>query len=93
MLYLVHVTFLENGSLCPEEFFQRIDAVWSMMEPSADSEGLPGASARERAGCCIADYQSIEQLAQDLSIMPGAGIGTLTIEALPVQSVQPSLNN
>jgi len=75
MQCLVFVKFLPGGSLSPEEFLSRINAQWSWFEEVRDNE-LP------RSALCITDYESIEQLTIDLSIMPGAGISN--VEVLPV---------
>ncbi len=88
MRYLVFVKFLPGGSLAPEEFFARINAQWYSLEDRHDSQ--PGKADSERmthaqsprSAICIADYESIEQLAIDLSIMPGAGISN--VEVMPV---------
>jgi len=78
MLCLVYVKFLPGGSLAPEEVITRLGARWQWVE-DADDVWSNGAV---RAGLCIAEYDSIEQLAIDLSVMPGAGIGN--IEVVPV---------
>jgi hypothetical protein len=39
-------------------------------------------SAKAGSAICIADYESLEQLTMDLSIMPGAGIAN--IEIVPI---------
>jgi hypothetical protein len=43
--------------------------------------------AQKRAGAgsaiCIADYESIEQLTLDLSVMPGAGIASIEVVPFP----------
>jgi hypothetical protein len=94
MRCLVFVKFLPGGSLAPEEFFARINAQWSWLEDMRDSN--PGKAIFEtgahtqypRSAICITDYDSIEQLSIDLSIMPGAGISN--IEVLPLsEEVEP----
>jgi len=87
MQCLVLVKFLPEGSLSPEEFFSRINARWSWLENTDDSE-LGKARVCEtgvrspRSAICIADYESIEQLAIDLATMPGAGISN--VEVVPI---------
>jgi hypothetical protein len=88
MRYLVFVKFLPGGSLAPEDFFARINAQWYSLENmrdrqlgKADSERMTHRQSPKSA-ICIADFESIEQLAIDLSIMPGAGISN--IEVVPV---------
>jgi hypothetical protein len=85
---LVLVKFLPGGSLPPEEFFIRINAQWSWLEDTNDTErrnaGIEGEihAQSPRTALCIAEYESIEQLAIDLSIMPGAGISS--VEVVPI---------
>ena len=94
MRCLVFGKFLPGGSLAPEEFFARINAQWSWLEDMRDVD--PGKAIFEtgahaqypRSAICITDYDSIEQLSIDLSIMPGAGISN--IEVLPLsEEVEP----
>lgn len=88
MQCLVFVRFLPGGSLPPGEFFSRINARWSRLEDTKDAEsdvagqGEPPRLQSPRSAICIADYDSIEQLAIDLAIMPGAGISN--VEVAPI---------
>jgi hypothetical protein len=88
MQCLVLVKFLPDGSISPEEFFTRIKARWYWLEDiqnnNPEEKGLSKTVRIKtaRSAMCIADYESIEQLAIDLSIMPGAGISE--VEVLPV---------
>ena len=88
MRCLVHVKFLPGGSLSPQEFFTRINAQWSFLEDQDNSEsrtGGPQTTTRRqsaRSAMCLADYDSVEQLALDLAIMPGAGLSA--VEVVPV---------
>ena len=88
MRCLVYVKFLPGGSLSPHEFFTRINAQWSFLEDPDTSESSPGgpqtATRRPsaRSAMCVADYDSVEQLAIDLAIMPGAGLSA--VEVVPV---------
>ena len=88
MRCLVLVKFLPGGSIAPGEFFARINAQWGCLEERRDSESQQAdfkkiAQAQSpRSAICIAEYESIEQLSLDLSIMPGAGI--FNVEVLPV---------
>jgi hypothetical protein len=84
MRCLVSVKFLPDGSLPPEEFFARINAQWNWYEDT-DSEGNSIQGARSAVG--IADYDSLEQLAMDLAIMPGAGIYDITVYPLATQEM------
>jgi hypothetical protein len=84
---LVLVKFLPEGSLSPEEFFTRINARWSWIESTNDTdlERTCFSRANDRSpksAICIADYESIQQLALDLAIMPGAGISN--VEVVPI---------
>jgi hypothetical protein len=87
MRCLVFVKFFPGGSLPPEEFFTRINAQWSHLE---DTQGMeldntlekPDRERLPKSAICIADYDSIEQLAMDLAIMPGAGISN--VEVVPI---------
>lgn len=79
--------FLPGGSLPPEEFFTRINAQWSHLEDIEDMESENALEKTTRvqspkSAICIADYDSIEQLAMDLAIMPGAGISN--VEVVPI---------
>ena len=80
MRCLVFVKFLPGGSLAPEEFFARLNAQWWWLEDHNDSTERHTPSSR--SAICIADYESVEQLALDLSIMPGAGISN--VEVVPI---------
>ena len=88
MQCLVLVKFLEGGSLCPEEFFTRIGAQWSWVdyvppEPSGKAvTKRPVHPPRVKNAMCIADYDSVEQITIDLSIMPGAGISGVEIHPI-----------
>jgi hypothetical protein len=75
MQCLVFVRFFPGGRLAPEEFFARINAKWYSIE---DEYYGPGPQSSKSA-ICIADYDSVEQLAVDLSIMPGAGISNVEV--------------
>ncbi len=85
MQCLVFVKFLPGGSLAPEEFFARIKAQWFWLEDSRDNKsketefGRTAHAQSPRSAVCIAEYDSIEQLAIDLSIMPGAGISNVEV--------------
>jgi hypothetical protein len=86
MLCLVFVKFLPGGSLAPEEFFARIKARWSWMEgKAACGDNGKSTSAPTRSAVCIAEYDSLEQFAIDLAVMPGAGISN--IEVAPVSAI------
>jgi hypothetical protein len=88
MQCLVLVKFLEGGSISPEEFFTRIGAQWSWVdyvppEPTTKAGGKgPVHPPKIRNAMCIADYDSVEQLTTDLSIMPGAGISGVEIHPI-----------
>lgn len=80
MLFLVHVNFLPGGSISPEEFFSRINAMWSFIdEPDEYYRNNP------RSGICISDFNSIQRFNFDLSVMPGSGISEIMIEAVDEQ--------
>jgi hypothetical protein len=88
LLCLVYVRFLPGGSLGMDEFFSRINARWSCSNGVGGGTELSDIKRIERTnsptdGVCIADYDSIEQFAFDISVMPGAGIGS--IEVVPVE--------
>lgn len=84
MLYLVRVIFLPDCSISPEEFAHRINARWTWSESgtAGDFQSQSGGSAAPREVLCIADIDSIEQFAIDVSIMPG-GISNIEVESLP----------
>lgn len=88
MRCLVFVKFLPGGSLSPEEFFARIKSEWNCVEdgpgnrPGEDNRERKAHTQKARSAICIAEYDSIQQLAIDLAIMPGAGISN--VEVLPV---------
>jgi hypothetical protein len=85
MRYLVFVKFLPGGSLPPDEFFTRINAQWSWLEGADDAESKKASFEKKthvRSAICIADRESIEQLAIDLAIMPGASISN--VEVVPI---------
>jgi hypothetical protein len=87
MRCLVFVKFLPGGSLAPEEFFAHINAQSSWVEDGCmniyDEVNHKRINHRQspKSAICVAEYESIEQLAIDLSIMPGAGISN--IEVIP----------
>lgn len=85
MRCLVFVKFLPGVTLPPDELISHINTRWSWIE---DTEGreLKIDDIQEttsfqspRSAIYIADYESIEQLALDLAIMPGAGIYNVEI--------------
>jgi|WetSurMetagenome_2_1015567.scaffolds.fasta_scaffold242034_2 hypothetical protein len=88
MRCLVLVKFLPGGSLPPAEFFRHLKATWSYVKETNDQVKVTGntaitpAASPPKAGICITDYDSIEQLTLDLAIMPGAGISN--IELIPI---------
>jgi hypothetical protein len=84
MRCLVSVKFSPDGSLPPEEFFNRINARWNWQE---DTEKKSTDSQMPRLAVGIADYDSLEQLAMDLAIMPGAGIYDITVYPLVTQEI------
>ncbi len=79
------VKFLPGGSMSPYEFFSRINARWNWVEekdvtaPGIPGSGKSGVTKSARSALCIADLDSIQQLAIDLAIMPGAGISNVEI--------------
>jgi hypothetical protein len=88
MMFAVYVKFLPGGSIPPEEFFARINARWYWLENPHNVESRNASSEittlvpSPKSAICIADYDSIQQLAIDLAIIPGAGISN--IEVVPV---------
>jgi hypothetical protein len=88
MKCLVFVKFLPGGSIPPNEFFQRLNAVWSYVDNPGNQpletigESRNSAGKLSKSGICITDYDSIEQLTMDLTIMPGAGISN--VEVVPL---------
>jgi hypothetical protein len=78
MKCLIFVKFLPGGSLPPAIFLSRLNARWGHIEEGSGTEKAGAGSA-----ICVADYESIEQLALDLSIMPGAGIASIEVVPLP----------
>ena len=94
MLFLVLVKFLPGGSLSPEEFFSRIHASWSWIDPVNEQstldrpENLLTHSSNVKSAMCIAELESIEQLAIDVAIMPGAGISNIEVVPIPTEKEQ-----
>ena len=88
MKCLVFVKFLPGVSLPPEELLAGINSQWIWLEGTDDKQSLNSAVSRTtsfqspRAAICIADYESIDQLAIAVAIMPGAGISN--IEVVPI---------
>jgi hypothetical protein len=88
MMFAVYVKFLPGGSIAPEEFFARINAQWYWLEDAHNTESRNTSSGKTtlaqspKSAICIADYDSIQQFAIDLAIMPGAGISN--IEVIPL---------
>jgi hypothetical protein len=87
MQCLVLVKFQSGGSLPPEEFFRRLNTRWQWLESreGESANAFPGKANHVpsvRSAVCIADYESIEQLTIDLTIMPGAGISS--VEVVPI---------
>lgn len=94
MKCLVFVKFLPGGSIAPDEFFSHLNAEWGRYDENTDRVFKPGNREKEyvihtgvKSAVCVADYDSIQQLAIDVSIMPGAGIAS--IEVMPVQDTVP----
>jgi hypothetical protein len=96
MIFAVYVKFLPGGSIPPEEFFARINAQWHWLEDAHNGESRNAGSGRNtfaqlpKSAICIADYDSIQQLAIDLAIMPGAGISN--VEVIPVSEEMELIN-
>lgn len=88
MKCLVFVKFLPGGSLSPEEFFGRLNAQCICFQREDDKltektdSPKTVRTLRPRSAICVADYESIEQSAIDLAIMPGAGISN--VEVVPI---------
>jgi hypothetical protein len=78
MKCLIFVKFLPEGSLPPAVFLSRLNARWGYIEEGSSTERAGAGSA-----ICIADYESIEQLTLDLSVMPGAGIASIEVVPFP----------
>ena len=81
MKCLVYVKFLPGGSIDPNCFFTRLNAEYSWLEEGESPSGSDGPQ-KSRSGICVAEYDSVEQISIDLSIMPGAGISN--IEVVPI---------
>lgn len=96
MQCLVFVKFLPGGSIAPEELFAHINAKlnWVEGQDSIMPEGVnlikDDFHQLPKTAICVAEYDSIEQLAIDLSIMPGAGISN--IEVIPFYEEMESIN-
>jgi hypothetical protein len=82
--------------LPPDEFFARINAKWSRLEEKDPLELEETHQKRvahlklPKSAICITDYESIEQLAIDLAIMPGAGISN--VEVIPLaEAIKPRI--
>lgn len=97
MQCLVFVKFLEGCSVPPDSFLSRINAKWSWLEetnetdpPATEFEGISRLQP-PRSAICIADYESIEQLAIDLAIMPGAGISQVEVVPLSEETENAAL--
>ena len=83
MKCLVFVKFLPGGSIAPDQFFSHINAEWGWYDEENESEpSVDFYNSCIKSAVCLTDYDTIHQLAIDLSIMPGAGIAG--IEVLPV---------
>ena len=91
MLCLVHVKFMPEGSVSPDEFFACLNAKWFYYGALDDAVAPNPApeSAECKTSCkeafCLTDYESIQQLAVDLVIMPGAGIANIEVFPLSGQ--------
>jgi len=91
-MFAVYVKFLPGGSIAPEDFFARINAQWYWLEDAHNtgsrnaSSGKTTLAQSPKSAICIADYDSIQQFAIDLAIMPGAGISN--IEVVPISEVR-----
>lgn len=93
MRCLVFVKFLPGGSLPPDELFARINARCGYLEDAESENADQGKTTRvksPKSAICIADYDSIEQLAFDLAVLPGAGIAS--VEVVPL-SEEPELQH
>jgi hypothetical protein len=94
MKCLVLVKFLPGGSLDPEEFLSRINSQWSWIEENSGELFEPALfnknrTVSPRAAMCITEYDSVQQLSIDLSIMPGAGISN--VEVIPISEAREHL--
>ncbi len=91
MRCLVLVRFLPGGSLPPDEFFARLQAKWMWLEggngsgPRSMVDRNSADFLQPRAAVGIADYDSVQQLSIDISIMPGSGISN--VEVVPIEEV------
>jgi hypothetical protein len=93
-MFAVYVKFLPGGSIPPEEFFTRINAQWYWLEDNGESRnagsGRNTVAQLPKSAICLADYDSVQQLAIDLAIMPGAGISN--VEVIPVSEEMEIIN-
>jgi hypothetical protein len=95
MLCLVYVRFMPEGSLPPDEFFTRLGARWFYYDGPHDQNapepgcrvGEPSQSPKEAV--CLTNYETIEQMALDLAVMPGAGIASIEVFPLPTREPAP----
>ncbi len=84
----MYVRFLPGSSLSPEEFLSRINARGSQFvdrqsgESDDVQQGKTNRKSLPKSAICITEYDSLEQLAADLAIMPGAGIHN--VEVFPI---------
>ena len=92
MLCLVHVKFMPEGSVSPDEFFSCLNARWFCYgnpdDPTPPNQPPDAPEERPNAckeAFCLTDYESIQQMALDLAIMPGAGIANIEVFPLTDQ--------
>ncbi|MBN2239977.1 MAG: hypothetical protein JW712_09385 [Dehalococcoidales bacterium] len=93
MKCLVFVKFLPGGSISPDQFFAHLDAEWGWYDENEEMTEMGNENDTRpevRSAVCVTDYDSIQQLAIDISIMPGAGIAG--IEVVPVSELDMETN-
>jgi hypothetical protein len=100
MKCLVFVKFLPGGSLTPDQFFSHLNAGWGWYDGADDvvtvDENQYNSGKQHPkvlSAVCVADYDSIQQLAIDISIMPGAGIAGIEVMPVPEEAEAKELLN
>jgi hypothetical protein len=100
MKCLVFVKFLPGGSLTPDQFFSHLNARWGWYDGVDDIVNMYGNQDNNGRGyskvlsaVCVTDYDSIQQLAIDISIMPGAGIAGIEVMPVPEDAEDNELLN
>jgi hypothetical protein len=94
MKFLMIIEGVPGGVLMPpEQFLALCKAQWAWSRKGREAKraevvyGLADHAGGLMGGCAVVNYESAEQLAEDLAIMPAAGLATVKMYPLVAPEV------